>query len=114
MKAARITFYSLFSLGILGGIGNAWESAAAFKYLGGSQIRATLSELFSIVGFIDYFLVPTLFALYVSIFVAIYQMKIKPRISSKLKPLSIILLFVAGLIGQIIFIVLFGQLVDLA
>jgi hypothetical protein len=112
MKAAQITFYSLVSLGFLGGIANAWKSAGVYKYSGGSQIRATLSQLFSIVGFIDYFLVPTLFALYVSIFVAVYQITIKPRVSGKLKPVAIILTFLAGLVGQIALIFLFGFLVN--
>jgi hypothetical protein len=112
MKPARITFLALFTLGFMGGLGNAWQGSAYVKLTGGSQIQATLDSLFSFAGLIDYVIAPTLFAIYVSLIVAGYQKFVKPKVSQKFKALSVILTIVGGILGQFILIALFYSLIS--
>ena len=112
MRPARITFLTLFSLGLLGGVGNAWQSSAYVKPLGGSQIQETLKSLFSFVGIVDHVVVPTLFAIYVSLIVAGYQRFVKPKVNQRFKVLSIFLTIIAGIAGQIFFVVAFFSLIS--
>ena len=102
MKPARITFLALFTIGILGGVSNAWQSSVGIKYLGGSQLQSTLESLFSISGIIDYLVVPTLAALYASIIVAGYQKFIKQKVQNKFKILSVLLTIFFGVIGYVL------------
>ena len=102
MKPARITFLALFTIGILGGVSNAWQSSVGIKYLGGSQLQSTLESLFSISGIIDYLVVPTLAALYASIIVAGYQKFIKQKVQDKFKILSVLLTIFFGVIGYVL------------
>lgn len=102
MKPARITFLALFTIGILGGVSNSWQDSVGSKYLGGSQLRSTLESLFSLSGIIDYFVVPTMAALYASMIVAGYQKFIKQRVKDKFKAVSIIFTVIFGLIGFVL------------
>jgi hypothetical protein len=110
MKPTRITFLALFTIGIIGGVSNAWQNSVGVKYIGGSQLKETFSSLFSVVGIIDYLIVPTLFAFYVSLIVAGYQKFIKPKVSRKFKIVSVLLTILAGVVGQAILILLFVSL----
>ena len=111
MKPARITFLALFTIGILGGVGGAWEESKGVAYLGGSQFQETLNRLFSPAGFIDYFVVPTLFAVYVSLIVAGYQRFVKPKVAGKSKVLFVILTILTGIIGQFVLIFIFAGII---
>jgi hypothetical protein len=112
MRPARLTFLILFSLGLLGGIGNAWESSSYVKALGGNQIQETLKSLFSFVGIIDFVVTPTLFAIYVSVIVASYHQFVKPKVNQKFKILSIVLTVILGVLGQIFFVMAFYSLIS--
>ena len=111
MKSARITFLVLFTLGVLGGVNNAWKDSAAVTYKGVSQLQETADSFFSLVGILNYFIAPTLFAIYVSLVVAGYQKFIKPKVQRKFRAASIVLTFFAGIVGQVILIALFVSLI---
>ncbi len=111
MKSARITFLVLFTLGVLGGVNNAWQDSVAVKYTGGTQLQETAYRFFSLVGILNYFVAPTLFAIYVSLVVAVYQKFIKPKVQRKFRVASIVLTVFAGIVGQVILISLFVLLI---
>jgi len=98
MKPARITFLAFFVIGILGGWSNAWQNSIGVEYLGGNRLQQTIESFFTPAGFIDYFIVPTLAAIYASLVVAGYQKFIKPMVQRRFKVLSIFLVIIFGIL----------------